>query len=294
MGAFAELEEAARAVADAAGPSVVAIGREGRGAGVVVSEGLVLTNAHNLRDRTTSVAFADGRSEQGEAAGIDVDGDLVVLRVDTRDTPPLTWAPEDAAPAAGRVVFAAARSHRGLRVTFGLVSGTEAAFRGPRGRRITGSIEHTAPLARGSSGSPVLDQQGRMLGINTNRMGEGFYLAVPADGELRTRVDALAAGTSPTRRTLGVGLAPAPVARRLRRSVGLPERDGLLVRAVADDTPAAQAGVLMGDLLVEAGGSVLKSTDDLHEVLDRIGEDERLSLSLVRGVEELTVEVSFA
>ena len=89
---------------------------------------------------------------------------------------------------------------RGLRVTFGFVSGIDRTFRGPRGLRITGSLEHTAPLLPGSSGGPVLDAEGQLLGINTNRLGEGFYLAIPADEALRGRVDALARGESVRRR----------------------------------------------------------------------------------------------
>jgi serine protease Do len=65
------------------------------------------------------------------------------------------------------------------------------AFRGPRGRRITGSVEHTAPLGRGSSGGPVVSADGRLLGTNTNRLGDGFYLAIPADAELHEVLDGL-------------------------------------------------------------------------------------------------------
>src|SRR5690606_21202752 len=139
------------------------------------------------------------------------------------------------------------------RVSFGIVSATERAFRGPRGRRIRGSLEHTAPLPRGSSGSPIVDADGAVVGLSTHRIGDGFYLALPADDELRERLDALAAGRTRQRVTLGVGLAPSGVARRLRRSVGLPERDGLLVRGVEPDSPADAAGLLEGDLLVAAG-----------------------------------------
>src|SRR4051812_4971164 len=144
-----ELTEAARAAAAAVGPSVVRIGRGGgRGCGVVLAEGFVATNAHNLRDRTTTVTFADGREVQGELAAADVDGDLAVLRVDTGDAPVVAWGSADAG--AGDVVFAVARSAAGgTRVSFGIVSATERAFRGPRGRRIRGSVEHTAPLPRG-------------------------------------------------------------------------------------------------------------------------------------------------
>ena len=291
MGVAEELEQLVRDVAGRVGPAVVAIGRGARGTGVVVGDGQVLTNAHNLRDRSTTVTFADGRSEQGAVAGVDVDGDLAVLAVDTAGAPSVAWGDGTVEP--GAVVLAASRGRQGLRVTFGLVSGVEAAFRGPRGRRITGSVEHTAPLARGASGGPLLDRSGRLLGLNTNRLGEGFYLALPADADLRRRVDSLAAGTSVERPTLGLGLAPGHVARRLRRSVGLPEQDGLLVRTVAEGSPAAAAGLRQGDLLAAAGDRPLVTPDDLYDVLDALAAGQDLVVTLVRGVEELTVTVVF-
>nr|MBA3283204.1 trypsin-like peptidase domain-containing protein [Acidimicrobiia bacterium] len=174
MGAVAELEQGARAVAERAGPAVVAIGRGPRGSGVVIEAGQVLTNAHNLRDRTTSVTFADGRVLQASVIGLDPDGDLAVLAVETDDAAPVAWG-DPGEVTAGALVYAVARGRNGLRTTFGLVTGTEQEFRGPRGRRIRGSIEHSAPLARGSSGGPVLDGEGRLLALNTRRLGEGFY-----------------------------------------------------------------------------------------------------------------------
>src|SRR4029078_5752959 len=127
---------------------------------------------------------------------------------------------------------------------------------------IAGSIEHTAPLAPGSSGGAILDGKGRFLGLNTNRLGEGFYLALPADADLRGRVDALGRGEAPSRRRLGVAVAPAFVARRLRRSVGLPERDGLLVRGVEEGSAAAKAGIVEGDLIVAVAGVAVEDADD--------------------------------
>ena len=122
----------------------------------------------------------------------------------------------------------------GLRVTVGYVSGIGRAFRGPRGRRVAGAVEHTAPLLPGSSGGPIVDADGQLLGINTNRLGSGFYQAIASDSGLRDRVASLGRGEAPKRRRLGVGLAPAHVARQLRRAVGLEERDGLLVRDVEE------------------------------------------------------------
>jgi len=254
--------------------------------------GKVLTNAHNLRDRTTQVTFADGRSEQARVAGVDPDGDLVVLEVDTGAAPPLTWAPE--VPAPGAVVFAVGRTgDSGQRVTFGMVSGVERAFRGPRGRQITGSLEHTAPLPRGSSGSPVVDGEGRLVGLNTARLADGFYLALPADAALRSRVDALLRGESVHRLVLGVGLAPADVARQLRASVGLPEQPGLLVRSVEADSAAERSDLRVGDLITGANGQAVTTLDDLHLALDSARESRQLSLHVVRGADELDVAVSF-
>jgi serine protease Do len=287
------LRDAARATLTATDRSVVRIGRApGRGCGVVVGDGFVLTNAHNLRDRTTEVTFADGRAVQAEVAGVDPDGDLVVLQVDTGGAPALAWA--DATAAAGDIVFAIGRSaDGGARVTFGLVSGVERSFRGPRGRQITGSLEHTAPLARGSSGSPLVDERGLVVGLNTARLADGFYLALPADAALRQRVDALVRGESARRLVLGVGLAPAEVARQLRASVGLPERAGLLVRTVAEGSPAAEAGMKVGDLLVEAGGDPVRTVDDLHQAMDTARATDELTLTVVRGADELSVTVAF-
>src|SRR6478752_579793 len=102
---LAGLSAAAKTAAAEAGPSTVAIGRHARGSGVVVAPDRVLTNAHNLRDRTTLVTFADGRAVQGRVVGTDPDHDLVVLEVATAGAPPLAWADHDLE--AGDVVFAA-------------------------------------------------------------------------------------------------------------------------------------------------------------------------------------------
>jgi serine protease Do len=290
-----EVQTNIRQLAEGAGASVVGIGqRWGVGSGIVLGDGRVLTNAHNVRGDQATVTFADGRTAEGSVAGHDVDGDLAVIQVDTAGAAALPWASGTAAEL-GMPVFALSNpGGRGLRVTFGFVSGIERTFRGPRGRRITGSLEHTAPLLPGSSGGPVLNADGQLLGINTNRLGEGFYLAIPADEALRGRVDALARGESaapPPR--LGVALAPGHVARRLRRSVGLPEIDGVLIRGVEEDSPAARAGLAQGDLIVAAAGRPVTAPDDLFDALQAAAQAGTIQVNVVRGTDERTIEVTF-
>jgi serine protease Do len=288
-----EVGASIKQLAEGAGASVVGIGqRWGIGSGVVLGEGRVLTNAHNVRGDQVAVTFADGRTVDGTIAGRDIDNDLAVINVDTGGTPALPWA-SDGSAEIGKPVFALSNpGGRGLRVTFGFVSGIERTFRGPRGRRITGSLEHTAPLLPGSSGGPVLDAAGQLLGINTNRLGEGFYLAIPADEALRGRADALAQGETATPPRLGISIAPGHVARRLRRAVGLPETDGLLIHEVVEGSPAARAGLTRGDLIVAAAGRPTPAPDDLFDALAAT-QGETIELTVVRGTDERTLQVTF-
>jgi serine protease Do len=290
MTVFDEIQASIARLAEEAGSSVVGIGqRWGVGSGIVLGEGRVLTNAHNVRGSQVTVTFADGHTAEGSVTGHDVDGDLAVVAVEAGQAPALPWSA--GVPAIGAPVFALANpGGRGLRVTFGFVSGVDRAFRGPRGVRITGSLEHTAPLLPGSSGGPVLDAGGRLLGINTNRLGEGFYLAIPADEALRGRVDALASGESVEPPQLGIAIAPGHVARRMRRAVGLPDAEGLLVHKVVQDSPAARAGLARGDLIVAAAGQPARTLDDLFGAL-RAAAGGTLELTVVRGTDERSVQV---
>jgi serine protease Do len=294
MVVLTSLQEAVAAVAERVGPSVVGLGRGwGLGSGVVIGEGRVLTNAHNVRREQVSVVFADGRRETGEWTAADQDLDLAVLSVDTGDAPAVTWEPGDA-PGIGSPVLALANpGGRGLRVTLGFVASEGRSFRGPRGRRIAGAIEHTAPLPRGSSGGPLVGVDGRLLGLNAVRLEGGLILAVPATAKIKERAEGLGRGEESATPRLGVAIAPPRVARRMRRAVGLPERAGLLVRAVEDGSPAAAAGIEPGDLLAAAAGRELDRVDTLYDVLDGLTGGGSVELTVVRGTEERPVSVEF-
>jgi serine protease Do len=288
-----ELQAAVTAAAERVGPAVIGLGRGwGRGSGVVIAEGRILTNAHVLRGDEVAVR-RDGEIVLGRVTGADDDLDVAVIAADTGAAPPVAWEPdvvEHVVP--GQPVFALADpGGRGLRTTFGLVTATGRSFRGPRGRRIGGSLEHSAPLPRGSSGGPLVDRDGRLLGLNTVRMDGGLILSLPADATLHARVESLARGEAPARPRLGVALAPPRAARKLRAAVGLPERDGLLVRGVESGSPAESAGLQAGDLLVAAGGRTLGGFDDLFDALEAGGP---LVLTVVRGTEEREVTAHFS
>jgi serine protease Do len=292
MTAIQDLEQALATAAESVGDSTVGIGgRHSAGSGIIIGEGRVLTNAHNLRSPEVTVTFADGRSETAGALGSDVDKDVAVIGVDTKGVPAPSWGKPEGLGIGSFVVAASNPGGRGLRVTFGTISGVERSFRGPRGRRIGGSLEHTAPLLPGSSGGPLVDLSGSVVGLNTNRLGDGFYLAIPADDNLKQAVDALARGEEPARPRLGVAIAPLEVGRGLRRAVGLPEVDGLLIRGVEEGGAAEAAGLEEGDLIVTVSGAAIQSADQLHEALEQV-DQQSLELEVLRGTETRPVTVT--
>lgn len=234
------------------GPSVVGLGRGwGRGSGIVVAANRVLTNAHVLRGPDVAVAVG-GQLVAGRALAADPKADLAIVAADTGNAAPAEFAPR--AARIGDLVYALADpGGRGLRVTHGHVAAE------PRP-----AIEHTAPLPRGASGSPLLDAEGRLLGLNTVRAEGGFVLAVPVT---RARAEALARGELPRRTQLGVVLTR-----------------GLTVRAIRDASPAAIAGVAPGDRLLGVDDRPLRSLDDLLDALER--EPADLVLTVTRGGEQ--------
>jgi S1-C subfamily serine protease len=289
-----ELSDALSAVIAAAGPAVVGVGRSG--SGVIVAQDRVLTNAHNIREKV-EIHFADGTSAEARPAGVDIEGDLAVIDVPTGGKPTLALQRVDgpsAGPALGEIVVGLSLPRgRTLRAGVGFVTGKGISFQGPRGRLITGAMEHSAVLARGSSGGPLIDASGNLVGVNTHREGEGLYLALPATAELLTRVDALGRGEVPRRPRLGVALAPPRAARHLRQAVGLAPREGLLVQGVEEAGPADRAGIRRGDLIVSVGDRPTKTLEDLAEALETAGRAGAADIALVRGAEDLTVRVDW-
>ncbi len=213
-----ELSRAARQVADTTAPSIVRVGRGRRAAtAIVVADGRLVTNAHSVPDEAMQVRTMDGRTLEARVVGADVDGDVAVLAADDPG-PALAFA--DESPAIGAPVFAVGMGLGGPRLTFGFVSSVGVPFHGPRGRRVGGALEHTAPLAPGSSGSALVDAHGRLVGINTQRLGSGFYLALddgpgapPAHRRAGQRADRRAAPAGHRHRALVGGAAHAQCRR---------------------------------------------------------------------------------
>jgi S1-C subfamily serine protease len=282
------IHEAASALAERAETSIVLLGGWCRGgSGVHLGGGRILTNAHHIGGDDTIVQKVTGEELEARVLGVDEDGDLAVLGAPI-DGDGLSFSERPVT--IGMPILALAAGQRGPRVTVGYVSAVGQAFRGPRGGRISGAIEHTAPMAPGSSGGALLDLDGDLIGINTRRLGGGFYLAVPTDAPTRSRIDRLASGEHVERPRLGIAIAPSWLAQRMRAAVGLASREGLLVREVEPGGRAAAAGLLVGDLIVAAGGRTMTDPEDLQAAIAEAA--GTLALGLVRGEEEMELSVA--
>jgi len=287
-----DFSQALAAIVAGADESVVGVGHAG--SGFIFGQDRVVTNAHNLRQREKAeIHFSDGSSAVPTVLGVDEDGDLALVCVPTGGRPALAW-PAAEGPALGELVVALARPRGRLQAGVGFVSAKDVPFQGPRGRVLTGAVEHTCTLVRGSSGGPLLDARGQLAGINTHREGEGFYLALPASADLKARAEALSRGEVPRRPRLGVALAPARTARRLREAVGLPPTDGLLVQAVEESGPAERAGIRRGDLIVSVDGKPTTTLEQLAAALEAAAPEGRAEVGLTRGVQRLTMQVDLA
>ena len=263
------------------------------GTGFVVAPGKVLTNAHNLRDETTEVGFADGRAVQGAVAGSDVDGDLVVLDVDTGDVAPLEWSTEAVAPGDVVVTVTAGRHRR--RAAWGQVTSTEAAFRGPRGRPIQRRRRaHRAVRCRVVGRAGARPRRAGSSASTRTASSTASTSPAPTTRRCATAIAAMAEGRRFERVRLGVALAPPRSRPGCAGRSGSTSAPGCSCAVSSTDSPAAAAGHPRGRPAASGRRTATCATpDDLFAVLADVEAGGQLAIALVRGAEELTVTVTF-
>jgi S1-C subfamily serine protease len=274
-------------------PSQEAAG--GSGSGFLISpDGYALTNSHVVHGaREIRVALADGRRAAATLIGDDPHTDLAVVRVSATDLPHLALADSDRVRP-GQIAIAIG-SPMGFQqtVTAGIVSGLGRSLRAQSGRSIDHIIQTDAALNPGNSGGPLLDSRGEVIGVNTAiiRPAQGICFAI-ASNIARWVAGWLIKDGRVRRSYLGVGGQNVPLLRKLVLNYRLPVDTGVLVMSVEAGSPAAQAGVREGDILVALGNESTQRIETLHRLLtaDRIG--DVLELRVLRGVELLTLSVT--
>ncbi|MGK5443413.1 S1C family serine protease [Micromonospora sp. URMC 105] len=271
-------------------PSVAALSvRTTRGAGAgsaitVGTDGLLLTSAHVVQGaRDGSAAFGDGTEVRFRVVGADPLSDLAVLRVDEATVPPVELGDADTLRIGQLVVAVGNPMGLAGSVTAGVVSGLGRSLPARDGRvtrLIEDVIQTDAALNPGNSGGALADSAGRVIGVNTAVAGYGLGLAVPINATTRQIVDDLIADGRVRRAWLGVAGVPVPLPPEVAERTG--QRRGLRVVEVVPGSPAGQAGIYLGDVILSAGGRPVRDGQGLQRLMLGPAIGTRLPVTVLR------------
>ena len=265
----------------AAAPSVVQVqGRRRPASGLVYADNVVLTTVRALgREDGIHVRRHDGETLDAELAGWDPTTSLAVLRVAGLET--ASVVPTRSTPRVGHLAVAVARSWSNVvTASAGIVSVIGGPLQTGRRRAIDEVIRTTAPMHDGFAGGAFLDTDGGLIGIATAAAIRGLGVVIPASIAWKTAATVLEHGSS-KRGYLGLAGQPVALPENQRGATG--REEALLVVGVTAGSPAATAGMLVGDVLFEFDGHPVESPEDLLDLLvgDRVG--RRITIRALRG-----------
>ncbi|HZO15797.1 MAG TPA: trypsin-like peptidase domain-containing protein [Polyangiaceae bacterium] len=292
-------------VVECVGPAVVSLsvrgaprrrGRtpEGAGSGVLVApDGYLLTNSHVVQHGDARAILNDGTRARAQLVGDDPATDLALLRIDGGSHAFAPLAPPVKARQGQLAIAMGNPLGFDSTVSTGVVSAVGRSLRARSGRLIDSIVQHTAPLNPGSSGGPLLDSAGRILGINTAiiAFSQGIGFAVPATTAAWVVSELLAHGRV-RRAWLGIAGFVRPLGRRLARARELTLETTVEVAEVQPNSPAAEAGLRQGDRIVAFDGTPTPTVDDLHRQLRNATPGRAIELTLLRGTEKHSLTIT--
>jgi serine protease DegQ len=293
MATLKELSDDIANLVEKASKGVVRVdARRGRaGTGIVWDTGLVLTANHVVEQEDEIQVVVDDKSTKATLVGRDPATDLALLKVDGLSAPAMPRAKvDDLRP--GQIVLAIGRPGS-LKATFGTISAVSSSWRGWRGSEIEHLIQTNAPLYPGFSGGPLIDVDGRVVGMNSWVFGRGDGRAIAMDVAERV-VASLKADGRIRRPYLGIGTQEVPLPETVKAKAK--QDSGLLIVAVEPQSPADKAGLMQGDTLVALNGTTTSSLEDLYTGLRKakVGATQTVRVIRAGELKELQVTVGEA
>ncbi|HMO96351.1 MAG TPA: trypsin-like peptidase domain-containing protein [Tepidiformaceae bacterium] len=290
---LAEVSEAMANAVEAAANSVVAVRARRRfpATGIIWSaDGVIVTSDHVIeREDRIEVTLPSGETLPATIAGRDPGSDVAVLRIKKSGLTALARATEPAR--VGSFVLAVGRpGSEGPMASLGVVGAIGGPWRTFRGAEVEGYLRTDTTFYPGFSGGPLIDAEGRAIGLNSSRLGRGAGLTIPIAAVARIAGDLLSGGKV-RRAYLGVSSQQARLPERLSALLGGQE-SGLLIVSVEPGSPADTAGFLIGDILVAFAGSSITETEDLQSLLGASLIGVETPARLLRGGEILDLPVT--
>jgi S1-C subfamily serine protease len=278
---------------NSAGKSVVAVdGRSGHtSTGIVWRRDAIVTAAHAIRHESNiGVVFGPGRSVMARLAGRDRGTDIALLRLDQEiDALPADFGTTQPL-SVGQFVIAVARTRRGnIVASSGIISGLMGEWQVSR-TRIDQFIRPDLNLYPGFSGGALLDATGALVGLNTSGLLRGKPITIPSSTVLRIAEEISSTGHV-AKPYIGLVMQAVQIPDSLQKKSGVSHGAGLLVMHVEPAGPADDAGVLLGDVLVEMDGREFSDLEDLSEVLGQKGAGNEVQTSLIRGGNRLQLTI---
>jgi S1-C subfamily serine protease len=259
------------------------------------SETIVLTADHVIeREEEITVTLPDKREVKAQLIGRDPSSDLAALRLPGGDLGGGTAAEVAEQVRVGNLVLAIGKpSSESPRVSFGVISSIGGARRSQYGGEVEGILFADVTLYPGFSGGPLVDLAGRVVGMDSSQLTRHASSALPV-ATLRRVASTLVTHGRVRRGYLGVGTQQAPLSAALAQKAGVTQPTGLLVVTVEPASPAEQAGMLIGDVIVAIGGQSVTDVDGLRTQLggDRLGQS--LAVKILRGGEPKDLQVTVA
>ncbi|KXU83107.1 LuxR family transcriptional regulator [Paraburkholderia monticola] len=276
------------------GRSVVAVHGRHRmpSSGVIWREGVVVTAAHTLRrEEGVDITLSDGRTVATVLAGLDTGTDLAVLKLDGVDLDAVESG-DAGSLKPGHLALAVARADLlGISADFGVIGSVGGPWRTWRGGQLDAFVRLDGGLRPGFSGAALADMRGQVVGICTSALMRGAGVVIPGTTVERITDELLAKGRV-SRGYLGVGTQQVTLLDAWIHKMNLPFNSGLLINSLAPGGPAEQAGVLIGDVLIELDGKPCRDTDDVHAALGSASTGQQLQLALIRGGERHACSVT--
>ncbi|WP_232072558.1 S1C family serine protease [Paraburkholderia pallida] len=260
--------------------------------GVIWRHGVVATAAHTIRrEDGIEVTLTDGSRVAALLAGLDLGTDLAVLRLDGVDLEPVESG-DARSLKPGHMALAVARADEfGVSADFGVVGSTGGPWRTWRGGQLDAFVRLDGGLRPGFSGAALADMRGQVMGICTSALMRGAGMVIPGMTVERVTDELLAKGRV-SRGYLGVGTQQVSLPDAWVNKLNLPFNSGLLINSLAPGSPAEQAGVLIGDVLIELDGRPCRDMDGVHAALGSASIGEQLQITLIRGGERHACSVT--